>query len=91
MINAATKSFRGWTQAGQVLGVKCAQRGFNGLPDSNNTFLNIRTEQGDPKLSAIKQLWPSRGGRAAWMRLAIEFHSFHCCERWITQKVAFPP
>ena len=81
---------RGWPQSRQVLGVECAQRVFNGLPDSDNTFLNIRTEEGDPKLSTINQVRSSRGRRAPRMGGTIQLHSFHCCEGWIIQKMLVP-
>ena len=54
MVHAAAKSFGGWTQPRQILGVKRSQRGFNGLANPNDAFFDSRTEERDPKLTSIE-------------------------------------
>jgi len=67
----------GRTQAGRILRIKSAKRGFDGLPDADNSFFHARTQERNPKVTAKEQLRPARRRGTARMRLAVKFHPFH--------------
>lgn len=50
------------TQSGQILRIKSAKRGFDGLRDPDNSFFHARTQERNPKVTAKEQLLPARRG-----------------------------
>src|SRR4029077_14876693 len=77
IVKTSTQAMGGRTQAGRILRIKSAKRGFDGLPDADNSSFHARTQERNPKVTAKEQLRPARRRGTARMRLAVKFHPFH--------------